>query len=79
MSLRGLSLTAAVALAALLPITPPPVAVAETARVLHVAFDTAETSFDPQALNELAQPWLKGFKPDPLLRYQWKFYDVAPR
>ena len=29
--------------------------------------------------NVLAQPWLKGFKPDPLLRYQWKFYDVAPR
>ena len=29
--------------------------------------------------NILAQPWLKGFKPDPLLRYQWKFYDVAPR
>jgi ABC-type transport system substrate-binding protein len=28
--------------------------------------------------NVLAQPWLKGFKPDPLLRYQWKFYDVAP-
>jgi oligopeptide transport system substrate-binding protein len=29
--------------------------------------------------NVLAQPWLKGFKPDPILRYQWKFYDVAPR
>ncbi len=29
--------------------------------------------------NVLAQPWFKGFKPDPLLRYQWKFYDVAPR
>lgn len=29
--------------------------------------------------NVLAQPWLKGYKPDPLLRYQWKFYDVAPR
>ena len=29
--------------------------------------------------NVLAQPWLKGFKPDPLLRYQWKVYDVAPR
>jgi ABC-type transport system substrate-binding protein len=28
--------------------------------------------------NLVAQPWLKGFKPDPLLRYQWKFYDVAP-
>jgi peptide/nickel transport system substrate-binding protein len=28
--------------------------------------------------NVLAQPWLKGFKPDPLLRYQWKFYDVTP-
>jgi ABC-type transport system substrate-binding protein len=28
--------------------------------------------------NVLAQPWLRGFKPDPLLRYQWKFYDVAP-
>ena len=27
----------------------------------------------------IAQPWLRGFKPDPLLRYQWKFYDVAPR
>ena len=25
----------------------------------------------------LTQPWLRGFKPDPLLRYQWKFYDVA--
>jgi ABC-type transport system substrate-binding protein len=29
--------------------------------------------------NVLAQPWLKGYKPDPLLRYQWKFFDVAPR
>ena len=29
--------------------------------------------------NVLAQPWFKGFKPDPLLRYQWKFYDVAAR
>jgi len=29
--------------------------------------------------NVLTQPWFKGFKPDPLLRYQWKFYDVAPR
>jgi ABC-type transport system substrate-binding protein len=29
--------------------------------------------------NVLTQPWLKGFKPDPLLRYQWKFYDIAPR
>jgi len=29
--------------------------------------------------NVLAQPWFKGYKPDPLLRYQWKFYDVAPR
>jgi ABC-type transport system substrate-binding protein len=29
--------------------------------------------------NVLTQPWLKGYKPDPLLRYQWKFYDVAPR
>jgi ABC-type transport system substrate-binding protein len=29
--------------------------------------------------NVLAQPWLLGYKPDPLLRYQWKFYDVAPR
>ena len=28
--------------------------------------------------NVVAQPWLMGFKPDPLLRYQWKFYDVAP-
>ena len=28
--------------------------------------------------NVLAQPWFKGFKPDPLLRYQWKYYDVAP-
>ena len=27
--------------------------------------------------NVLTQPWLKGFKSDPLLRYQWKFYDVA--
>jgi ABC-type transport system substrate-binding protein len=27
----------------------------------------------------ITQPWLRGFKPDPLLRYQWKFYDVAPR
>jgi len=26
----------------------------------------------------ITQPWLRGFKPDPLLRYQWKFYDVAP-
>ncbi len=29
--------------------------------------------------NVLTQPWFKGYKPDPLLRYQWKFYDVAPR
>jgi ABC-type transport system substrate-binding protein len=29
--------------------------------------------------NVLTQPWLKGFKPDPLLRYQWKYYDVEPR
>ena len=28
--------------------------------------------------NVLAQSWFKGYKPDPLLRYQWKFYDVAP-
>ena len=28
--------------------------------------------------NVLTQPWFKGYKPDPLLRYQWKFYDVAP-
>jgi ABC-type transport system substrate-binding protein len=28
--------------------------------------------------NVLAQPWLRGYKPDPLLRYQWKFYDVVP-
>jgi ABC-type transport system substrate-binding protein len=28
--------------------------------------------------NVLAQPWLKGYKPDPLLRYQWKYFDVAP-
>jgi ABC-type transport system substrate-binding protein len=27
--------------------------------------------------NVVGQPWFKGFKPDPLLRYQWKFYDVA--
>ena len=29
--------------------------------------------------NVLTQPGLQGFKPDPLLRYQWKFYDVAAR
>jgi len=29
--------------------------------------------------NVLAQPWFKGFKPDPLLRYPWKFYDVSAR
>jgi peptide/nickel transport system substrate-binding protein len=29
--------------------------------------------------NVIAQPWLRGFKPDPLLRYQWKYYDVAAR
>jgi oligopeptide transport system substrate-binding protein len=29
--------------------------------------------------NVLTQPWFKGYKPDPLLRYQWKFYDVTPR
>ncbi len=29
--------------------------------------------------NVVAQPWLRGFKPDPLLRYQWKYYDVAAR
>jgi ABC-type transport system substrate-binding protein len=29
--------------------------------------------------NVLTQPWLKGFKPDPLLRYQWKYYDIVPR
>ena len=29
--------------------------------------------------NVLAQPWLKGFKADPLLRYPWKYYDVSAR
>jgi ABC-type transport system substrate-binding protein len=30
-----------------------------------------------QYVNVLTQPWLKGYKPDPLLRYQWKFYEIA--
>jgi len=29
--------------------------------------------------NVIGQPWLRGFKPDPLLRYPWKFYDVSAR
>ncbi|HSC98230.1 MAG TPA: hypothetical protein VLI21_04970, partial [Casimicrobiaceae bacterium] len=29
--------------------------------------------------NVVAQPWLRGFKPDPLLRYQWKYYDVGAK
>ena len=27
--------------------------------------------------NELAQPWLRGFKPNPFRRTQWAYYDVA--
>jgi len=46
------SSAAAVALVALLPIAPLPAAAAATDRVLHVAFETAETGFDPQALND---------------------------
>ena len=46
------SSAAAVALVALLPIAPLPAAAAATNRVLHVAFETAETGFDPQALND---------------------------
>jgi ABC-type transport system substrate-binding protein len=29
--------------------------------------------------NVLGQPWFMGCKADPLLRYQWQFYGVAPR
>jgi ABC-type transport system substrate-binding protein len=28
--------------------------------------------------NDLAQPWLRGFKPNPFQRWQWAWYDVAP-
>jgi ABC-type transport system substrate-binding protein len=28
--------------------------------------------------NVLAQPWLKGYKQNVLLRHQWKYYDVGP-
>ena len=31
------------------------------------------------ALHRAIEPVVTYFKPDPLLRYQWKFYDVAPR
>jgi len=27
--------------------------------------------------NVIAQPWLKGYKQNPFLRHQWKYYDVA--
>lgn len=27
----------------------------------------------------LAQPWLKGYKQNPFLRNQWKYYDVDKR
>jgi len=29
--------------------------------------------------NVLAQPWLKGYKQQPLFRHQWKCYDVGAR
>ena len=28
--------------------------------------------------NDLAQPWLRGFKPNPFQRWQWAYYDVDP-
>jgi len=28
--------------------------------------------------NDLTQPWLRGFKPNPFRRWQWAYYDVAP-
>jgi ABC-type transport system substrate-binding protein len=28
--------------------------------------------------NELVQPWLRGFKPNPFRRTQWAYYDVVP-
>jgi hypothetical protein len=27
----------------------------------------------------LAQPWLKGYKQNPLTLQQWRYYDVGPR
>jgi hypothetical protein len=27
----------------------------------------------------LAQPWLRGYKQNPFLRNQWKYYDVDKR
>ena len=29
--------------------------------------------------NVITQPWLKGYKQNPYLRHQWKYYDVARR
>ena len=29
--------------------------------------------------NDLTQPWLRGFKPNPFQRAQWAYYDVDPR
>jgi ABC-type transport system substrate-binding protein len=29
--------------------------------------------------NWIAQPWLKGYKPNPFVRHQWEYYDVGPR
>ena len=29
--------------------------------------------------NVIAQPWLKGYKQNPFIRHDWKFYDVARR
>jgi ABC-type transport system substrate-binding protein len=29
--------------------------------------------------NDLAQPWLKGYKPNPFVPHQWRYYDLAPR
>ena len=29
--------------------------------------------------NVLAQPWLKGYKQNPFVQHQWRYYDVEPR
>jgi ABC-type transport system substrate-binding protein len=29
--------------------------------------------------NDLAQPWLKGYKRHPFVQHQWRYYDVEPR
>ena len=29
--------------------------------------------------NDLAQPWLKGYKQNPSVPHQWRYYDLDPR